>query len=170
MSARTPVTGGLSAPPGFRVAAGSDIALYALCAALVLAFHFRLALPGRALVANDFRALFIALRGGLQQTLRHGELPLWQRGIFTGYPILGDIQPQLFNPLTWLTLPLDPARGVIVQSLLEDGWAVRPGAAYRVRSAPGIRVTICALKPADARRFASDFARALSPRAATNVA
>ena len=97
----------------------SDIPTYLLCAALVLAFHFRLALPGRALVANDFRALFIALRGGLQQTLRAGEFPLWQRGIFAGYPILGDIQPQLFNPLTWLTMPLGPARGVIVQSLLE---------------------------------------------------
>jgi len=59
---------------------------------------------------------------------------------------------------------------LIVQSLLEDGWAVRPGAAYRVRSAPGIRVTISTLRPADARRFASDFARALRPRASTNVA
>ena len=88
-------------------------------AALVLLFHFRLALPGRALVANDFRALFIALRLGLQQTLRHGELPLWQRGMFLGYPILGDIQPQLFNPLTWLTLPLEAARGLTVQSLAE---------------------------------------------------
>lgn len=58
----------------------------------------------------------------------------------------------------------------IVQSLLEDGWAVRPGAAYRIRSAPGIRVTISALKPADARRLAADFARALRPRASTNVA
>ena len=58
----------------------------------------------------------------------------------------------------------------IVQSLLENGWAVRPGAAYRVRSAPGIRVTISALKPADARRFAGDFARAFRPRASTNVA
>ncbi len=58
----------------------------------------------------------------------------------------------------------------IVQSLLEDGWAVRPGAAYRVRSAPGIRVTISALKPADARRFAADFGRALRPRTSTNVA
>jgi DNA-binding transcriptional MocR family regulator len=58
----------------------------------------------------------------------------------------------------------------IVQALLEDGWAVRPGAAYRVRSAPGIRVTISALKPADAHRFAADFARALRPRTSTNVA
>jgi DNA-binding transcriptional MocR family regulator len=58
----------------------------------------------------------------------------------------------------------------VVQSLLEDGWAVRPGSAYRIRSEPGIRVTIATLKPADARRLADDFARALRPRAASNVA
>jgi len=58
----------------------------------------------------------------------------------------------------------------IVQSLLEDGWAVRPGAAYRIRSAPGIRITISALKPTEAHRLANDFARALRPRASTNVA
>jgi len=92
---------------------------YAASALLVLAFHYRLALPGRALVANDFRALFIALRAGLQQTLHAGEFPLWQRGMFFGYPVLGDIQFQIFNPLTWLTMPLDPARGVTVQSLCE---------------------------------------------------
>jgi len=92
---------------------------YAASAALVLLFHYRLALPGRALVANDFRALFIPLRSGLSQTVHAGEWPLWQRGMFLGYPILGDIQFQLFNPLTWLTLPLEAARGVTVQSLLE---------------------------------------------------
>ncbi|MFN2549862.1 MAG: YfhO family protein [Myxococcales bacterium] len=92
---------------------------YTAAALLVLAFHYRLALPGRALVANDFRALFIPLRGGLQNTLKAGEWPFWQRGMFFGYPLLGDIQVQLFNPLTWLTLPLDPARGVTVQSLIE---------------------------------------------------
>ena len=92
---------------------------YFACAVLVLLFHYRLALPGRALVGNDFRALFIALRAGLQQTLRAGDVPLWQRGMFFGYPVLGDIQFQIFNPLTWLTLPLDPARGVTVQSLCE---------------------------------------------------
>jgi hypothetical protein len=92
---------------------------YAACAALVLLFHYRLAWPGRALIANDFRALFFALRSGLQQTIKSGEWPFWQRGMFLGYPILGDIQFQLFNPLTWLTLPLDAPRGVTVQSLLE---------------------------------------------------
>ena len=92
---------------------------YLACALLVLAFHFRLALPGRALVANDFRALFIPLRQGLQRCVFAGEWPFWQRGIFLGYPMLGDIQFQLFNPLTWLTLPLDAARGLTVQTLCE---------------------------------------------------
>ena len=85
----------------------------------VLAYHFRLALPGNALISNDFRSLFIPLRVGLQNTLREGSWPFWQRGMFLGYPMLGDIQFQLFNPLTWLTLPLHPARGITVQSLLE---------------------------------------------------
>src|SRR5207302_4324327 len=55
----------------------------------------------------------------LQNTLRAGDWPFWQRGMFFGYPLLGDIQVQLFNPLTWVTLPLNAARGVTVQSLLE---------------------------------------------------
>jgi len=58
----------------------------------------------------------------------------------------------------------------LAQSLLEDGWAVRAGAAYRIRSAPGIRVTVSTLTPAEAHRLATDFARALRPRASTNVA
>jgi len=89
-------------------------AAYLGAALLVLLFHYRLALPGRALVANDFRGLFIALRAGLQNTVRAGEWPFWQRGMFFGYPLIGDIQFQLFNPLTWLTLPLDAARGITV--------------------------------------------------------
>lgn len=100
-------------------AQGAWTRAYLACAALVLLFHCRLALPGRALVSNDFRAFFIPVRAGLQNTLRSGEFPLWQRGMFLGYPVLGDIQFQIFNPLTWLTLPLDAARGVTVQSLAE---------------------------------------------------
>jgi len=92
---------------------------YVAAAVLVVAYHYRLALPGSALISNDFRSLFIPLRACLQNTLREGSWPFWQRGMFLGYPILGDIQFQLFNPFTWLTLPLHPARGITVQSLIE---------------------------------------------------
>lgn len=94
-------------------------AAYLACALLVLAFHFRLAVPGQALISNDFRSLFIPLRAGLQNIVRAGEWPFWQRGMFFGYPLLGDIQFQIFNPLTWLTLPLTAARGITVQTLIE---------------------------------------------------
>jgi hypothetical protein len=92
---------------------------YLAAVLVVLAWHFRLALPGRALVSDDFRTLFIPLRACLQNTLREGSWPFWQRGMFFGYPIPGDIQIQLFNPLTWLTLPLHPARGITLQSVIE---------------------------------------------------
>ena len=92
---------------------------YVAAAVLVVAYHYGLALPGSALINNDFRSLFIPLRACLQNTLREGSWPFWQRGMFLGYPILGDIQFQLFNPFTWLTLPLHPARGITVQSLIE---------------------------------------------------
>jgi DNA-binding transcriptional MocR family regulator len=63
----------------------------------------------------------------------------------------------------WIPLR-DEAR--VVRALAESGWAVAAGERFRIRSAPGIRVTISTLPPADAGRFAADLAAALRPRAA----
>lgn len=51
-----------------------------------------------------------------------------------------------------------------VQALLHAGWAVKAGERYRIASPPAIRVTITALEPADAARFAEDLASVISPR------
>jgi DNA-binding transcriptional MocR family regulator len=61
----------------------------------------------------------------------------------------------------WIPLR-DEAR--VVRALAERGWAVAAGERFRIRSAPGIRVTISTLQPADAGRFAGDLAAALRPR------
>jgi DNA-binding transcriptional MocR family regulator len=53
-----------------------------------------------------------------------------------------------------------------VQALAERGWGVAAGERFRLRSVPAIRVTTSALAPADAQRFAADFAAALRSRAA----
>jgi hypothetical protein len=45
-----------------------------------------------------------------------------------------------------------------VQALMRKGWAVKAGERYRIRGEPAIRVTIAALEPADAVRFADDLA------------
>ena len=50
-----------------------------------------------------------------------------------------------------------------VQALLQLGWAVKAGERYRIASRPAIRVTVAALEPADAARFAEDLASVIAP-------
>ena len=51
-----------------------------------------------------------------------------------------------------------------VQALLHAGWAVKAGERYRIASPPAIRVTIAALEPREAVRFAADLARIVTPQ------
>lgn len=51
-----------------------------------------------------------------------------------------------------------------VQALLHAGWAVKAGERYRIASPPAIRVTVAALEPPDAARFAEALAEAITPR------
>jgi DNA-binding transcriptional MocR family regulator len=55
-----------------------------------------------------------------------------------------------------------------VAALLQRGWVVASGAAYRLQgAAPGIRATTAALKQDDAERLAQDIAAVLDPAAAS---
>jgi DNA-binding transcriptional MocR family regulator len=56
-----------------------------------------------------------------------------------------------------------PEETPIVNRLLQAGWAVAPGARYRLDSPPAIRVTCATLPETLAPRFAADLARALMP-------
>jgi DNA-binding transcriptional MocR family regulator len=60
--------------------------------------------------------------------------------------------------------------GSAVAALAAAGWAVRAGERYRLRSAPGIRVTVSALAGEDARRIARDVAAALGRSGRTRLA
>lgn len=55
------------------------------------------------------------------------------------------------------------------QALLGAGWAVRAGERFRMKSAPGIRVTIATLEVRESRHLARDIAAALRPRAIAHV-
>jgi DNA-binding transcriptional MocR family regulator len=53
-----------------------------------------------------------------------------------------------------------------VAGLLQHGWAVAPGARFRIDAAPGVRVTVSRLAEDEAVRLAADIAAVLRPRGA----
>ena len=53
----------------------------------------------------------------------------------------------------------------IASALASAGWAVAPGRRFRIAAPPGVRVSFATLEPAEAERFAADFARLLRERA-----
>jgi DNA-binding transcriptional MocR family regulator len=61
----------------------------------------------------------------------------------------------------WIPVPEETA---VAQALLDRGWAVIAGERFRIESAPGIRVTISTLEPAEAEKFAADLAGLLDAR------
>ena len=52
----------------------------------------------------------------------------------------------------------------VANAMAAKGWALRAGECYRIKSAPGIRVTVSTLSPEDARQFAVDLAESIRPR------
>jgi len=58
----------------------------------------------------------------------------------------------------------------VAQALFQRGWAVHAGESYRIATAPAIRVTVAALAPADAKRFAKDLAASVASHGRTLAA
>jgi DNA-binding transcriptional MocR family regulator len=61
-------------------------------------------------------------------------------------------------------VPLAEEAGV-VNAMAAKGWAIRAGECYRIKSAPGIRVTVSTLPVEQSSKFAADLAEAIRPRA-----
>lgn len=67
----------------------------------------------------------------------------------------------------WIPVPDETA---VVQALQSEGWAVMPGAPFRLQAGPAIRVTTSSLKPAEAESLAAAVARSLEPSHRTRAA
>ncbi len=63
-----------------------------------------------------------------------------------------------------------PEEAPVVQSLLERGWAVSPGAPYRLQSERAIRVTISTLKEREAAKLAEAIEESFRPARRTRMA
>ncbi len=79
-----------------------------------------------------------------------------------------DIQAMPSTGITvWIPVPEEAP---VIQSLLEQGFAVSPGAPYRLRSEPAIRVTTSTLQRREAQELARAIERALEPTVRTRTA
>jgi Bacterial membrane protein YfhO len=80
--------------------------LFALIA-MVLAFTHAMILEGRLPFFRDMGVFFYPMRFSLAQSLQNGELPLWNRQIGMGFPLLANLQSEsLYLPhLLFLILP-----------------------------------------------------------------
>jgi DNA-binding transcriptional MocR family regulator len=67
----------------------------------------------------------------------------------------------------WIPVPDETA---VVQSLLAEGWAVMPGAPFRLQAGPAIRVTISSLQAKEASALATAIATAFRPSHQTRSA
>ncbi|SFF64033.1 DNA-binding transcriptional regulator, MocR family, contains an aminotransferase domain [Actinopolymorpha cephalotaxi] len=63
-------------------------------------------------------------------------------------------------------VPVEDETGVCAR-LLEEGWVVAPGAGFRVRSRPGVRITVAGLPVEDADRLADAIVAATRPARGT---
>jgi DNA-binding transcriptional MocR family regulator len=67
----------------------------------------------------------------------------------------------------WIPVPDETS---VVQALLAEGWAVMPGAPFRLQAEPAIRVTVSTLQDSEAVSLAEAIAGALQPSLRTRTA
>lgn len=109
-----------------------------LLAVLVLIpFWDLLCLPAEQTIAgNDLDFMFLQWWRFGTASLRQGELPLWNPGLFSGVPFLANPQPALFYPPVWLLLAFPAAKVAAILLVLHlwlagwgmYGWLRREGA------------------------------------------
>jgi hypothetical protein len=78
---------------------------------------------GRIWFFEDIQAYFHPLWTAVARNLRHGYLPSWDLGAWSGQPLLGDPQIGILYPPNWLILILHPLRAYAWLTLLHAGIA-----------------------------------------------
>jgi DNA-binding transcriptional MocR family regulator len=118
--------------------------------------------------------------GWVSHVLQHLVVALWddaevQRGIERASATYTERRTRLVGLLADRGVPARGASGLnvwievsdeaaVIGALLQRGWALAPGAPYRLADGrPAVRVTTATLDSAEARRLADDVAEALAP-------
>src|SRR3970282_2184150 len=80
----------------------------ALLAAWTILFYWKVLFTNRRMFPWDAADFFFPYFSFVHEELRHLRLPLWDPYVMSGYPIVGDLEAQIFYPLNWLFVLLYP--------------------------------------------------------------
>jgi DNA-binding transcriptional MocR family regulator len=173
--------GPIAGAPRFTVTAGRESWAAARSAAKSLGPDLRLAvLAGDAQTISRVRGRQAVGPGWVSHLLQHLVAALWadervaasllratdvyreRREAFADALAAHGIETAAATGIAvWVPVPQETP---VVQALLADGWAVAPGAPFRLQTPPAIRVTTSTLKKAEAKELATAVAAAMQPR------
>ncbi|RJP16098.1 MAG: hypothetical protein C4520_18965 [Candidatus Abyssobacteria bacterium SURF_5] len=68
---------------------------------------------GWGLYANDIYSLYLPCITFIRESMRVGIFPLWNPYLATGAPFLPEPYVNLFYPVNWLAIPLEPVRALL---------------------------------------------------------
>ena len=75
---------------------------------LSVLFYWKILFTNEAMFPWDAADYFYPAFGFVHDQLRHLRLPFWDPYVLSGYPIIGDIQAEIFYPPNWLFVLLSP--------------------------------------------------------------
>ena len=80
----------------------------ALLFAVTLFFYWKVLFTDRVMFPWDAADFFYPYFAFVHDSLRHFRLPLWDPYVMSGFPIIGDPEAQIFYPINWLFVVLNP--------------------------------------------------------------
>jgi hypothetical protein len=83
-------------------------AIPALFAVFAIIFYWKVLFTNRFMFPWDAADFFYPYLNFVHEELRHFHLPLWNPFVMSGYPIIGDMEAQIFYPINWLLIALHP--------------------------------------------------------------
>src|SRR4051794_23263175 len=78
--------------------------------AVAIAVQYRAPLLGKIWWFEDIQAYFHPLWTAAARAMRHGFLPSWDLGAWSGQPLTGDPQIGIFYPPNWIWVWVHPLR------------------------------------------------------------
>jgi hypothetical protein len=79
-----------------------------LLVGFVIFFYWRILFTDRYMFPWDAADFFYPYMSFVHEELRHFRFPFWNPFVMSGYPIIGDMEAQIFYPINWLFLALSP--------------------------------------------------------------